>query len=69
MTTDGVTAYQCIVLASALRLYARARIKANRSYTPRNMIAAAETLTGKKFKARDYTGAADALSAMVQEAQ
>jgi hypothetical protein len=33
------------------------------------MIAAAETLTGKKFKARDYTGAADALSAMVQEAQ
>lgn len=60
---SAVNVFGAAVIASALRLYARTGIKANRAYTPKNMMAMATKITGKKFKARDYFGAADAIDA------
>lgn len=51
-----------LAIASALRLYARTGMKANRSYTPKAMMATAERLTGQRFAPRDYLGAAEALN-------
>jgi hypothetical protein len=64
----AVNVFAMAVLANALRLYANTGMMANRAYTPKNMMRAASIyLGGKTFKARDYLGAADALSARVQE--
>lgn len=60
---DAVNVYAATALASALRLYAKSGMKVNRAYTPKAMIAKANEITGKKFKARDYEGAAAALTA------
>lgn len=60
-TGSAVNVYVALTLASALKLYAKTGMKANRAYTPKNMIAKASQITGKKFKARDYLGAAAAL--------
>lgn len=49
--------YQALVVAKALRLYAKTGIKA---YSPKAMLATAERITGKKFR-RDYIAAAKAL--------
>lgn len=57
----GVATYQAVALKSALRLYAKTGMKANRAYTPKNMMALAAQITGKKFKARDYDGAISSL--------
>ena len=59
----AVNTYRATVVASALRLYARTGMKANRAYTPANMMRVAQEIIGQKFKARDYLGAADALKA------
>jgi hypothetical protein len=53
--------YRATVIGSALKLYAKTGLKVNRAYTPKAMMQAAEQITGQKFKARDYQGAADAL--------
>jgi len=63
---DAVNVFAMAVIASALRLYAKTGMKANRAYTPKAMMKAAESHTGLKFKARDYIGAAEALEAKVQ---
>lgn len=60
-TGGAINAYVALTVASALKLYARTGIKANRAYTPKNMMAVATKVTGKKFAARDYMGAHDAL--------
>lgn len=60
---EQIDLYRSIVIAKALRLYAKTGIKVNRDYTPKNMMAMATKLTGKKFAARDYLGAAEALEA------
>lgn len=59
--------YQAIVLAKALRLYAHSNISVNRAYTPKAMMRTAAQITGQKFSARDYIGAASALETWVQE--
>lgn len=58
-----ILAYQAIVIKNGLRLYAKTGMKPNRAYTPSAMMAVAARITGRKFKARDYTSAADALEA------
>lgn len=63
---DAVKVYQATVVGSALRLYAKCGLKVNRAYTPAAMMKVAAALTGKKFKARDYVGAADALKAFAE---
>lgn len=60
---DAVKVYQATVIGSALRLYAKCGLRVNRAYTPSAMMKVATALTGKRFKARDYLGAADALKA------
>jgi len=67
MTMIDPSRYQAVVVKAALRLYAKTGMKANSAYTPKNMMAVATKITGKKFKARDYLGAADALEAWIQE--
>lgn len=59
----AVSIYRASAIASALRFYARTGMQANRAYTPSAMMKAAAQITGQKFKARDYAGAADALTA------
>lgn len=66
MTTIDPRAYQMLVVAKALELYAKTGIKANRAYTPARMMQTASQLTGRTFKARDYVGAAAALREKVQ---
>ena len=68
MSVDPAT-YQRLAIASALRLYAKHGIRANRSYTPKAMMATAERLTGQKFRPRDYLGAAEALNPRLERAQ
>lgn len=60
-TGSAVQKYQQLVIAKALEVYAKTGMKVNRDYTPKNMMAMATKITGKKFKARDYLGAAKAL--------
>lgn len=60
-TGSAVNAYAAIVVAKGLEVYAKTGMKLNRAYTPANMMAQAARVTGKKFKARDYLGAAKAL--------
>lgn len=71
MTTStgqaGVNTFVAISLKSAIKLYARTGMKANRAYTPKNMLAKASEITGKAFKARDYDGAIAALEAWIAE--
>lgn len=61
MTAINPRVFQTLALASALELYAKAKIQVNRAYTPSAMIQTAKNLTGLPFKARDYTGTAFAL--------
>jgi hypothetical protein len=63
----AVSIYQCKVVASALRLYAKTGMKANRAYTPTNMLRTAEALTGKKFKRGQYEEAAQALTDLAEK--
>jgi hypothetical protein len=62
----GMAVYRALVIASGLRLYAKTGIRPNAAYTPKAMMAAAEGLLGQKFKARDYLGAAKALSTFAE---
>lgn len=52
--SEAVEIFRAAAICSALQLYADTGIKANRAYTPRNMMAAAAQITGKKFKPRAY---------------
>lgn len=63
----AVAMFAMAVIASGLRLYAKTGMRPNRAYTPTAMMRATEHHTGFTFKKRDYIGAADALSAKVQE--
>jgi hypothetical protein len=59
---SDVRIFQALAIAQGLKLYARTGMRINRAYTPKNMMAVAAQLTGQRFKARDYLGAAQALS-------
>lgn len=58
----AVEVFRAKTIASALRLYAKTGIKANRMYTPTNMLAAATQITGQKFKRGQFEQAAQALT-------
>lgn len=60
--------YQMMAVASALRLYAKTKMRVNKTYTPKAMMKTAEWLTGESFALRDYVGAAEALEARAREA-
>lgn len=60
-TGSAVNVFAAITIAKALDIYAKTGMRVNRAYTPSNMMAMAKKVTGQKLKARDYTGAAQAL--------
>ena len=60
-TGHGVSVFQAITIKSALKLYANTGMKANRAYTPKNMMAMVTKITGQKLAARDYMGGVKAL--------
>jgi hypothetical protein len=62
-TGKGIEVYRALVVANALRLYARTGLKVNRAYTPTAMLRTASIMTGRKFKRGQYLEAADALEA------
>jgi len=64
-TPSEVSRYQIIVIKHALAIYASTGMKVNRAYTPKNMMAMAEKITGKTFKARDYRAAVAALEVLL----
>jgi len=61
-----VARFQAIVIKNALAMYRKTGMMANRSYTPKRMMAMAEKITGKRFKARDYLGAEEAITAILE---
>jgi hypothetical protein len=63
----GVAMYQALVVKSALGLYARTGLKANRAYTPKAMMATAKRITGVSRGARDYYGAIEDLERWIEE--
>lgn len=67
MSTISPSVYQAVVLARGLRLYAKHGIKPNSQWTPKNMMATAQQITGQSFKPRQYLAAALALDAWVQK--
>ena len=63
---DATAVLAMAALASGLRLYAKTKMLPNRMWTAKAMMKTAEHHLGRKFKARDYLGAADALYEKVQ---
>jgi hypothetical protein len=57
---SDINVFRAMTLKSALNLYAKTGMMVNRAYNPKSMMRTAEIITGKKFKARDYAGAAAA---------
>lgn len=57
----GVGFFVATTLHHGLRLYANTGMKPSRAWTPKAMMAKASEITGKRFRARDYLGAADAV--------
>jgi hypothetical protein len=72
MTFSGEKAtriYQAAVLAKGIELLRKHGIRVNRSFTPTNMIARAQEITGQKFKPRAYAEAQAALEAWIERAK
>lgn len=67
MTSYDPRRYQAVVLKAALKLYRDTGMKANRAYTPKNMMATASKITGETFKPRDYSGAIAALAKWIDD--
>lgn len=75
-TGEGVEVFRLAVLASALKMYGKCGMRANRAYTPAAMLAAATAATGNKYKraqrleflraAIEVTGRMQALKARLQ---
>lgn len=47
---NEVSVFQAIVIKNAIKLYVDTGMKANRAYTPTNMLATAGRIVGKTFK-------------------
>lgn len=50
--------FQALAVAQGLEFYAKHHRMVNSAYTPKNMLAAVFSLTGKKFTGRHYVEAA-----------
>lgn len=56
---DGVSLYNAIAMASALRLYARSGMLPNRAWTATKLLQAAARITGKTYKRGQHQVASD----------
>lgn len=66
-TLSQIDRFRIVVIKNAIKLYKNTGMKANRAYTPTNMRRAAEQITGKTFKARDWEGMIAALQEKLDE--
>ena len=66
---SAVSVFQAIVIKNAIAFYARTGMKVNRAYTPKNMLATAAAITGKKFKRGQYEQACAALQEWINTAR
>lgn len=64
---EEVNTFVMITLKSAIKLYISTGMKANRAYTPTNMLAKAGELLGKKYKRGQLQQAYDDLQAKYDE--
>jgi hypothetical protein len=62
-----VSRYRAVVIKHALILYAETGRKANRMYTPTNMLNAATSITGKTYKRGQYVQAAADIQSVLDE--
>ena len=62
---NNVNLYVAIVMKGAIKLYIDHKIKANRSYTPTNMLRKASELTGKPYKRSELRKAYNDLEEMI----
>ena len=58
--------FRALVIRSAIELYLRTGIKANRNYTPKNMLRAAGDITGINYKRGQLDQAWADLSAWIE---
>lgn len=63
-TPETIGRYQLIVVRQGLKA-CQIGLRLNRAYTPKNLMRIASQATGKKFGARDYQGAIDALTELL----
>lgn len=66
-TGEGVSTFQAIVIKNAIKLYRATGMKANRLYTPANMLATAGAIVGKKYKRGQLEQAQTDLEAWLEE--
>lgn len=64
---EEVNTFALIVLKRAIKLYIQTGMKANRAYTPKNMLAKAGELLGKTYKRGQLQQAHDDLQAKFDE--
>ena len=57
--------FRFVAVAKALKLYGKTGIRANRSYTPKAMLAVAKELTGMSYRYGQYLEAADHMEKML----
>lgn len=66
---DSVNLFAAMAVKSALSLYIKTGMKANRAYTPTNMRAFVTRHTGKTYKARELQQAHDDLVQWIEDAK
>ena len=64
-TKHGIEMYRMAVICSALKLYMKTGMKANRMYTPGNMVRQVTQKTGKTYK-RGKVGMTEAFNDLEQ---
>jgi hypothetical protein len=64
---DEVNTFVLVVLKNAIKLYVNTGMKANRAYTPANMLAKAGEFTGKTYKRGQLQIAHDDLQLLYQD--
>ncbi len=68
-TGEGVNVFQAIVIKNAIKLYRATGMKANRAYTPTNMLATAGRIVGKNYKRGELEQAQTDLTAWIEAAK
>ncbi len=66
---NGVQIFVALAVKSAISLYLKTGMQANRAYTPKNMRAFVTRLTGKTYKASELQKAHDDLAALIETAK
>lgn len=64
---DNIETYRLIALKSALQMYAKFRMQANRQLTPTHMLKLAGAATGNMYKRGQHAQAALDLAAVIEK--